>query len=111
MCPPISCCHQRLTQPLPTQVYYLARLLLAFASAELPADDRQAAEIRFASLWDQVQRAVQHRAHGSAADALALTECLTAQLLRAACCRQSLRDAVPLAEALVTGPAGPAIYG
>lgn len=110
MCPPLSCCHQRLTQPLPTQVYYLARLLLAFASAELPTDAREAAETRFASLWEQVQLAMQHRSHGSAANALALTEGLAAQLLQAECCRQSLLGAVSLAEALAASPDAQAVH-
>lgn len=107
MCSPISCCHQRLTQPLPTQVYFLARLLLAFSAAELPAAEQATAEARFAYLWDQVLHAVQHRYQVPAAAALALTEGLTARLLQAECCHQSLRRAVSLAEALAAGIEAP----
>ena len=103
MCPPISCCRQRLTLPLPTQVYYLTRLLLALGSAELLPHQEALAEARLGSVWDQLQHAVQRRYHVSAACALALTEHLAAQLLREECCRRSLLRLVPLGEAL--GPA------
>lgn len=104
MCPPISCCHQRLTRPLPTQVYHLVRLLLAFGANELQANQKALAEARLASLWDQVQCALQDRFHTSAAYALTLTECLTVQLLQADCCRRSLSGAVSLEEALAARP-------
>ncbi|MBO2009595.1 hypothetical protein [Hymenobacter negativus] len=103
MCPPISCCRQRLTRPLPTQVYYLTRLLLALSSAELLPHQLTLAEARLGSIWDQLQHAVQHRYQVSATCALALTERLAAQLLQADCCRRSLLRQVPLGEAL--GPA------
>jgi hypothetical protein len=101
MCPPLSCCHQRLSQPLPTQLYYLVRLLLTYDDAdELLADQRTPVQRRLAQLRDRVQHAVQCRCRVSAARATELTECLVACLLRADCCRRSLRRAVPLREAL-----------
>ena len=103
MCPPISCCHQRLTRPLPTQVYYLVRLMLAYASAELLPNQTDLAAARLASLCDQIQHALQQRYSFSPAHALHLTDRLVAQLLREQCCRRSLRQAVPLTEALGPG--------
>lgn len=100
MCPPLSCCHQRLTQPLPTQLYYLVRLLLTHNTDELLADQQEPARKRLEQLWDRVQHSVQCRGHVSAARAVELTECLVAHLLREDCCRRALRRAVPLHEAL-----------
>jgi hypothetical protein len=103
MCPPISCCHQRLTSLLPTQLYYLVRLLLAYGSEELLPEQQQLLDSRLEILWDRVQLAVQHRCHTSPTGALNLTEQLIARLLRSDCCRRSLRRAVSIPEAL--GPA------
>ncbi|MDO7853135.1 hypothetical protein [Hymenobacter convexus] len=100
MCPPLSCCHQRLVQPLPTQLYYLVRLLLTHNSDELLADQHEPVQQRLEQLWGRVQHSVQCRCRVSAARALELTECLVACLLREECCRRSLRRAVPLHEAL-----------
>ncbi|MBD2721734.1 hypothetical protein [Hymenobacter armeniacus] len=101
MCPPLSCCHQRLTQPLPTQLYHLTRLRLAHAETdELLPDQHALVQRRLEQLRDRVQHAVQCRCRVSAARAVELTECLVAQLLRAECCRRSLRRAVTLGEAL-----------
>jgi hypothetical protein len=101
MCPPLSCCHQRLTQPLPTQLYYLVRLLLTHAeSDELLPDQQAPVQQRLEQLWDRVQHSVQCRCRVSAARAIELTECLVACLLREECCRRSVRRAVPLREAL-----------
>jgi len=101
MCPPLSCCHQRLVQPLPTQLYYLVRLLLTHADAdELLADQREPVKQRLEQLWARVQHSVQCRCRVSAGRAAELTECLVACLLRHECCRRSLRRAVPLHEAL-----------
>jgi hypothetical protein len=101
MCPPLSCCHQRLTQPLPTQLYYLVRLLLTHDEAdELLADQRVPVQQRLEQLWDRVQHSVQCRCQVSTGRAIELTESLVACLLRNDCCRRSLRRAVPLHEAL-----------
>jgi hypothetical protein len=100
MCPPISCCHQRLNQQLPTQLYYLVRLLLTYKSDELLANQHDVVMERLGRLWDQVQYSVQCRCRVPAARAVELTECLVAQLLREECCRRSLRRAVSLREAL-----------
>ena len=101
MCPPLSCCNQRLTQPLPTQVYYLVRLLLTHDTAdELLAYQHEPVQQRLEQLWDRVQHSVQCRCRVSAARAVELTACLVAHLLREECCRRSLRRAVLLPEAL-----------
>ncbi|MBJ6108347.1 hypothetical protein JAO73_04950 [Hymenobacter sp. BT523] len=101
MCPPLSCCHQRLTQPLPTQLYYLTRLLLTHAETdELLPDQHALVQQRLEQLWHRVQHAVQCRCRVSMARAIELTECLVACLLREECCRRSLRRAVSLREAL-----------
>lgn len=87
-------------QPLPTQLYYLVRLLLTHNSDELLADQRTMVTERMEKLWDRVQHSVQCRCRVSAARAVELTECLVAHLLREDCCRRSLRRAVSLREAL-----------
>lgn len=55
MCPSISCCHRRLTQPLPTHLYYLGRLVLTQNSDELLADQHVPVPERLKKLRDQVQ--------------------------------------------------------
>lgn len=100
MCPPLSCCHRRLSGPLPTHLYYLVRLLLTHNSDEVLADQRAQVSERLEQLWDRVQHSVQGRCRVSGVRAIELTECLVALLLRDECCRRSLRRAVPLHEAL-----------
>jgi len=103
VCPPLSCCNRRVDGALPTQLYHLGRLLLACGTNELLPSQRSALETRLDLLWQQVQAAVQVRCQSSTAQALDVTERLLDKLLSSPCCQQTLRQAVPLAEAL--GPA------
>lgn len=110
MCPPLSCCHHRsaYASPLRRQLYCLVRLLLASGSAEVPAAQQAALEARLDTLWHCLYDAMQRYYRVPLPRAQELTEQVVHALLREACCRQSVRDTVSLAEALGQAEAPPA---
>ena len=99
MCPPLSCCHGCSTGPLSTPLYHLVRLLLA-SSPELTDVEPTHLHAQQDALWDALQEALQVRYNVGQTQALELTERLLMSLLLEECCRQSLVQAVPLADAL-----------
>ena len=99
MCPRYSCCHRRRAGALSTPFYHLARLRLAAGTAELLPNELPALADREAALWARLQHAVL-RLLVPAGRIRPLLEQLLAALLARACCRQALRAAVPLPEAL-----------
>ena len=106
MCPPLSCCHGRSTSPLCVPLYYLLRLQLASATQqELLAVEPSQLRARQHALWQAVE------AHYCAGPARAreLIEQLLTSLLLEDCCRQALRQAVSLVEALGPAWAAPAV--
>jgi hypothetical protein len=102
MCPPLSCCHRQVRHPSPLrrQLYCLVRLLLASGSDEAPAAQRATLDTRLDSLWNCLYTAMRQYYRVPQSRAEELTEQVVHALLREACCRQSVREAVPLAEAL-----------
>ena len=101
MCPPLSCCHGRSMSPLSAPLHHLVRLLLAEAAPHELAEAERATLPAFQqALWQQLQQAVQAHYRASVARADELLEQLVQGLLLEDCCRQSVRRAVPLAEAL-----------
>ena len=102
MCPPLSCCHRRGTHPSPLrrQLYCLVRLLLASGSDEVPAPQQATLEARLDLLWNCLYTAMRQYYRVPQRRAEELTEQVVHALLREACCRQSVRAAVLLEEAL-----------
>ena len=102
MCPLLSCCHRqgRPSSPLRRQLYCLVRLLLASGSAEVPTPQWAALEARLDTLWDCLYTAMRQYYRVPQSRAEELTGQVVDTLLREACCCQSVREAVSLAEAL-----------
>lgn len=99
MCPPLSCCHGRSTSPLSIPLYHLLRLQLTSVH-DLAPPERAKLPARLAACWEVLQATVQAHYRTDPGRARELTEQLLASLLLEACCRQALRQLVPLAEAL-----------
>ena len=99
MCPSLSCCHPGRPSLLSRQFHCLVRLLLASGTPEL-SPEPGGFPARLDALWQRVQQLVQARHCVDAARAQELTEHLLMALLGEACCRQSVRRTVPLAQAL-----------
>ncbi|MGI4865421.1 MAG: hypothetical protein ACRYFZ_15975 [Janthinobacterium lividum] len=103
MCHPLSCCHPAgSVSPLALPLHQLVRLLLASDAPEpelLPYQQPRL-HARLDACWARLHATVQ-RLHGvSAGRAQQVGEQLLVALLREACCRQAVRQRVPLAQAL-----------
>lgn len=102
MCPPLSCCHSqgRPFGPVRRQLYCLVRLLLASGRDEVPATQQADMEVRLSTLWDCLYTAMRQYYRVPQSRAEELTGQVVHTLLRETCCRQSVREAIPLEEAL-----------
>jgi hypothetical protein len=100
MCPPLSCCHRRGASVLRRQLYCLVRLLLASGSDEVSTAQQTLLEARLDTLWDCLYNAMRQYYRVPQNRAEELTGQVVHALLREACCRQSVRDAISLEEAL-----------
>lgn len=76
------------------------RLLLASDDAELLPYQQPRLQARLDACWERLHATVQHLHAVSRARAQQLVEQLLSALLGADCCRQAVRQRVPLAQAL-----------